>query len=78
MIAELDFVPLPADTSLFEENVQYIVIDRDNDYHVARWDGEQFLLDGSTTDADEGAEEAEDVDVVLIALLPVFELPTSL
>lgn len=76
MIAELDFMPLPADTSLFEENVQYAVIDRDNDYHIARWDGEQFLLDGAEVDAE--AEEAEDVDIVLIALLPVFELPTTL
>ena len=78
MIAELEFIPLPANTELFEENVQYIVLDSDQEYHIARWDGEQFLLDGATTDAAADAEEAEDVDIVLIALLPVFELPTSL
>ena len=33
MIAELEFIPLPANTELFEENVQYIVLDSDQNHH---------------------------------------------
>jgi hypothetical protein len=78
MIIEVDLIPVPADTSLYDEEAQYIAVDSDGNYHTAKWDGEQLLLDGATSDEVGEDEGGEDVDIVLIGVAPDLDLPTTI
>ena len=71
MLVELDFYPMPADTSHLDTDAKYLVTDKDGNYYTAEWDGEEFQVVSATEDgeSDEGAE----VDIVMIAVLPEFE-----
>ncbi len=75
MIAEIEFIPVPADESLYNEDTQYLAMDANGQFHTAKWNGETLLLDG-TEDAE--AEEVEDVDIVLIGILPDLDVPDSI
>ncbi len=80
MILELDLIPMPADLSLIEEDVTYLVIDSNNQPHTAVYAHETFWLDGDVPTEEEAEEaEADDaVDLVWIARLPTIPAPISI
>lgn len=93
MLVELDLIPLPDNTELYEtEDTIYLVIDNHGVPHTAIWDGEQFWLDGSVpedeplTGEQEGvgaggtdvAAQEEEPTLVWIAKLPYIPPPVTL
>jgi hypothetical protein len=57
----VDLIPAPADTSLYKEGVQYLVVDNNGIYHIANWDSEEETL--VIPDMVESIEIAADVQV---------------
>lgn len=80
--AEIELIPFPADTTLLEEGVAYLAIDAEGKPHIAHWNGEELILDNGelyAEGADPGHEpEHEEVDIVMIGIVPGIDLPETI
>jgi len=73
---EVTLSPMPADDTLFQDDVQYLAVDKDGQYHIARWNGESFTVGGPDDEGD--AEDDEDLELSMIGALPDIEVPDSI
>lgn len=73
MKVKLKFIPFPADVTVLPEEVYLLVIDSEDQYHIASRVGEEIEV---VQEDYEGAPD--EIDIKFVAILPAVELASDI